>query len=55
MIHERSDCAFGGVAAMDVGRGEPEADGFAVHKLLERGGGFVVELLEAGAEATGGE
>ena len=55
VVFERSDCTFGGIPAMHVGRSELEVDVVGDHETLEGGGGFVVQALEEGAEAARGQ
>jgi len=53
VVFKGSDGAFGGVAAVDVGRCELEIDVFVGEVLLKEFGSFIVEFHEFGAEAAG--
>jgi hypothetical protein len=55
VVFKSSNGSFGGVAAVYMWGHKLEFDVFAVHVLLERFGCFVVELLEAWAQASRAE
>jgi len=55
MIFERADGAFGGIAAVEVRGDQLVVDLVFLEELLEGGGSLIVESLELGAEAAGGE
>jgi hypothetical protein len=53
VVFERSDGAFGGIAAMDAGGSKLKVDVFVAEKLLQGLGAFVVKALQAWLEAGG--
>jgi hypothetical protein len=53
MIFEGTYGAFGGIAAVYAGWGKLEVDVFLTEELFKRFSTFVVEALEAWAEAGG--
>ena len=53
VILEGSNGSFGGVAAMDVWWHKLEIDVFFVEEAFQRGGGFIVKLVELWTEASG--
>jgi hypothetical protein len=55
MIFERTDGAFGSIAAVNTRGGKLEIDGLVTKKLLEGGRAFVVKALELGAKASRAE
>jgi hypothetical protein len=55
VILERADGAFRGIATMDARRNKLEVDGFFDKKFFQCDGALVVESLELGTEAGGGE
>jgi hypothetical protein len=55
MIFKCTDGAFGGVPAVDVGRRELGIDVVIGQVLEESLGGFIVQALKLGFEATGAE
>ena len=45
VVFERADCAFGGIAAVDVGRDELKIDVLRTEEVFQDAGAFVVEAL----------
>ena len=55
MVFEGSDGAFGGIASMGAGGHKLVLDGFVLKEFFEGGAAFVVEAMEARAEAGADE
>jgi len=53
VIFEGTDCTFSRIPAMDVGQDQLEINILSHHKCLEGTGGFIVKVLEFGAESHG--
>ncbi len=53
MIFEGLDCTFSRISVMDVWWDQLEINILSCHKVLEGTGGFIVKVLEFGAESRG--